>query len=333
MIVEPLSLTKLHFRLFCSQMEKYEDDRPALNERSNIIYVEVSVYYLVVAVSLCAVLFLATHDFKIWHPILYMLAFFSIGWSQFCLNHALHEALHKNFGKKHNEFLAALITAYPIGFTMGYRRIHLDHHRYFGDKDNDPDYGGYCNFPKSKMQFLGRLLYNISGIPAVLQFFKEHTSPKKKEERAEKEKEATHVLFKLAAVHLVILSLFILIFMKVHLLAGFFSYGFFWVLPLVTVAKFCNSTRLLCEHGSPKNQLVYRTITGNFFQTQSLGAFKFYYHGEHHIKPNIPYTKLKDAKETLNLNVKNKNIVYEEYNHGYLSLLIKWFREVPLIQI
>lgn len=301
----------------------------AIEQRSNIIYAEVAAYYLVIAASLFIVFRLANHDFKIWHVTLYLLSIFAIGWSQFSLSNALHEGLHKNFGKKHSEFLTAILTAYPIGFSMEYRNTHLDHHRYFGDKDKDPDYSGYCNFPKSKIQLLQRLLYNISGIAAIKQFIKENISVKDSKNDGPKMNDNS-ILFKLATMQLVIMGLFLLLFKDIHMLAGFFAYCLFWIFPLVTVAKFCSSTRLLCEHGTPKSQKVYRTITGTFIQTNSLGAFRFNYHGEHHIKPSIPYTNLKEAKETMNLTIRKGDIAYEEYNHGYFSLLLQWFRELPL---
>ena len=308
-------------------MEKNNEDKLAFKKRSNVIYFEVGAYYLIIAFALAMVLFLTAVPFQLWHLPVYLLPVFIIGWCQFSLSNALHEGLHKNFGKEHSEFWTALLTAYPIGFSMNYRHTHLEHHKYFGDKDKDPDYTGYCNFPKSKKEFIFRLLYNISGIAAIKQFFKENTSGNAS---ADDEKKDSYVLLKLTCVQLVIMSLFFIAFLHVHVLAGLFAYGLFWILPLVTVAKFCSSTRLLCEHGTPKKKLVYRTITGSFFQTNSLGAFKFNYHGEHHIKPYIPYTKLKEAKQTMNLTIKNKDIAYEEYNYGYLALLLKWFRELPL---
>lgn len=292
-------------------------------ESSNYIYLEVLIYYFIILLSLFIIKWLLLDKTNILLQAITILPFLVIGWAQFSISNAFHEALHFNFGKKHNEFLAKFMTAYPIGFNMNYRKEHFAHHKNFGDSTKDPDFPFYSNFPKSKLELLKRFAWNLCGIPAVIQYLQQ----KNFREYSKNNKDHSYEFF---ATHLLIMSIFILIFYSNSLLFGALSYFIFWIGPLITVAKFCSSTRLLCEHGSPKNELVFRTIKGNFFQTATLGAFNFNYHAEHHIKSYIPYTKLQIASNHLQLKDHLKDIKYEEFNGGYIRLIIYWFKILPL---
>ena len=254
-----------------------------------------------------------------------IVAFLIIGWAQFSISHGLHEAVHKNLGENQNDLIAGLLTAWPIGFTMSYRDIHLDHHRYFGNGSKDPDFAGYSDFPRSKRQLLTRILFNGSGVPAIWQFFFQR-SPSKSP--------AASRNWKMEMVGLIIVQFSI--FAALGTFIGWFAYPLFWVLPIITLGKMFSSTRLLCEHGSPDGIPVIRTILGTPSETKTLGAFNFHYHGEHHIYPTVPFAglpKLFEHHQSAfgDASVRtNPEISYEIFNGGYLKLLAYWFSILPL---
>jgi fatty acid desaturase len=240
--------------------------------------------------------------------------FIAIGWAQYSIGNGMHEAIHKNFPFK-NDYLCGIIAAYPIGLTMSYRNIHLDHHRYVGSK-NDPDFHYYEKFPSSKIDLLARLIYNASGIPAAAQFLKLQTKNNNKGSRYE--------IFVFLAVQGAILLLITTAFKSP------LYYFLYWVLPVATVGKFLSSTRLMCEHSSAEGWVI-RTITGSRIKTWVLGAFDFNYHAEHHEVPSIPFAHLAEI-HSLNManigSLKNSSrVVY--FDGGYIKLLYKFFQSLP----
>jgi len=243
-----------------------------------------------------------------------ILLFTAIGWAQYSIGNGMHEAIHKNFPFK-NDYLSGIIAAYPIGLTMSYRDIHLDHHRYVGSKD-DPDYQYYEKFPSSKVELMGRIIYNASGIPAVTQFLKLQTKNNNKSSR----NEIILLLMVQGAILLVITAAF----------KSPVYYLFYWVLPVATVGKCLSSTRLMCEHASAEGWVI-RTITGSRLKTWVLGAFDFNYHAEHHEVPSIPYAHLAEL-HSLNMthirSLSHKNrVVY--FDGGYINLLKIFFQSLP----
>lgn len=258
------------------------------------------------------------------------LAFMAIGWGQFALSNGLHEALHRNFGNRRSDRWAALLLAYPLGLTMSYRRVHDLHHRYVGS-DRDPDLPKYWRFPRTKGRLALRILASGSGVPALTQFLhltfgkvaRGNLIPGAPGARP------LHELPRLAAVQAVILG-------AVWVTLGNpILYLVFWVLPLMTVAKFLTTLRVLCEHGSPDQEFVYRSLAGRSWQSWVLGSFDFNYHAEHHLYPSVPYAHL----ERLHQRHQDHRLAhpdyrpfdgrYERYEGSYLDLLVFWFRTLP----
>lgn len=253
----------------------------------------------------------------------YTLIFFVIGWSQFALSNGLHEALHKNLFNKNSDLIAAIITAYPIGLTMSYRDVHQAHHKHLGTA-KDPDLTDYINFPKSKLGLISRFLFNLSGIPAITQFFKLMFG----EQKVTRANNQLNEIIGLVIVQTFILVIFFALFNSV------FYYFFFWILPVITVGKFCSSTRLLCEHGSPDHEWVIRSIHGPRVKTWVLGPFDFNYHAEHHLAQTIPFPsleKLYDRHQDVVSRAKTEDLDYrvEIFEGGYLSLIWSWFMKLP----
>lgn len=281
--------------------------------------------YGVILSALAIVWFLLRTDLS---PLLkigcYFVVFFVIGWGQFSISNALHEALHRNLFNKTSDILASIFTAYPVGLTMAYRDVHQAHHKYLGT-EKDPDYPEYIKFPRSKLTMIIRFFWYLCGLPAVIQFLKLRLQKSETEE-----KKTSYELLGLISVQFIIMLSFLFVFESI------FFYIVFWLLPVVTVGKLCSSTRLMCEHSSPDRDWVLRSIHGPRWKTWVLGAFDFNYHAEHHLAQTIPFPKLKDLyvrhKEVTSIAQKEDlDFRIETFEGGYLGLLWHWFKELPWI--
>lgn len=295
-----------------------------LKQATNLIFVQVAAIYLLVA----AVAWLVSTLEPGPNPtfLLCSLAAWSIiGWCQFALFNALHEGLHNRFGSPHHNLPCYALTAYPMGFDDSYRRIHLDHHKYFGDPDHDPDFPNYGNFPRTRRAFLLRLLLNLCGWFALLQFLGLRQNSVETDKQQQGNPSQGNMIKVLATQGI----LFLLFSVSI----GWFYYVWLWLIPLVTFGKFFTSTRAFCEHGSPEGVPVIRTITGPYLQEKILGIFCFNYHAEHHHSVGIPYHRLAQAhtllEDELYHSSKHTGARYEYYDGGYLRLLFQWFRALP----
>jgi fatty acid desaturase len=250
-------------------------------------------------------------------------AFIVIGWAQYSIGNGLHEAVHHNLKNKKSDRLAALLTAYPVGLTVMYRDIHLRHHRHLGT-ERDPELHLYTSFPQTKTALIVRILWFVSGVPAVLQFLQQQSSAAAQGGRVSYAEPLA-----LVGVQICLVSAFWWVF------GNPLYYLLFWALPIATVGKLLSTTRLLCEHGSPTRDWVVRTIDGSRWQTWLMGAFDFNYHAEHHLFPSVPYAKL----EQLHRRHRDYFEQHPEYRPfdgrfeffpgGYLALLGLWFRALP----
>ncbi|MFK8049905.1 MAG: fatty acid desaturase [Halioglobus sp.] len=295
-----------------------------LKTPSNAIYLQVAALYAVVC--LCAYCFAFLRpEVTLMFLGCSVFAWSLIGWCQFALFNALHEGLHNRFGNPHRELLAYASTAYTVGFDESYRKVHLDHHKYFGDPQLDPDYPNYADFPKTKRQFLWRLFLNLCGWLALLQFLGVRQSRTSSDEADAAESSGS--IFRVLGAQLIILALF-------SATVGWFYYLWLWLIPIATFGKFFSSTRAFCEHGCPDDQPTIRTITGSFLGEKILGVFCFHYHAEHHRYVAIPYNHLAVANSQLTESVYSDNAPgephYEHYENGYGKLLWGWFRDLPL---
>jgi fatty acid desaturase len=284
--------------------------------------IAILVFYCFIFISFFAIFY--SHNLSIFPQILInIFSFFIIGYCQYSIGNGMHEAVHRNLPIK-SDLYNAIFCAYPIGLSMGYRETHLRHHRFVGTPE-DPDFEYYQNFPRSRLQLIGRFFKYFSGIPAVLQFISMHT---KKVDRKTK-KVGGGELAPFLLVQTLIFTVITYIFNSPY------YYFFYWVLPVASVGKLLSSTRLMCEHGSSEG-CVIRTITGSRFRTWSLGAFDFNYHAEHHLVPSIPFAHLKnlyqlkqkngDLAAIKNIDSRMRNVYFDG---GYFDLLKEIFLALP----
>lgn len=298
-----------------------------LKHPSNAIFVQVAAVYAVIILTVYLISALNPHQMTVF-LLCSVSAWAIIGWCQFALFNALHEGLHRRFGRPHREGLSYALAAYPLGFDETYRKVHLDHHKFFGDAQRDPDYPNYGNFPASKRAFILRMLLNLCGWYAMLQFLGAHQGVADTQKDTTDNSEAGRPLLRLVAAQFVIFGLF-------SATVGWPYYFWLWLVPLATFGKFFSSTRAFCEHASPDNRATIRSITGSYIGEKILGVFCFHYHAEHHLHVGIPYNQLREAHDLLQGSmyvIENdpSKPRYELYQQGYLQLLYNWFRALPL---
>jgi len=262
-----------------------------------------------------------------------VLMFCVVGWVQYSICNGMHEAVHYNLRNRDGDFLASLLTAWPIGLTMGYRGTHLAHHRFMGTA-RDPDYPMYTCFPASRLALASRLVWYVSGIPALIQFLGllglrgDRLDPSIMTRTGA----GLSGLAGFIAMQFFIAGLFWLVF------GSPVDYVVFWCLPIATVGKLLSSTRLLCEHGSPERDWVVRTIHAPRWRTWILGAFDFNYHGEHHLFPYVPFAGLRRVHDLHAAYLMTPHPDHplvdriEIYEGGYVSLLMRWFRDLPWVK-
>ena len=285
-------------------------------DKDSIFQGVICIYFLF---SLCfyALCQIQKNELGLMHIFFYLILFIVIGWGQFSLSLAFHDAVHYNFGKHHKDVLAGFVTAYPIGLTMCYRAVHFSHHKFFSDPNKDPDYNDFAYFPSTKLAMMKRFLIMCSGIPATTKFLTQTGSVSGVQCNVAMER------IRLVFTQVCIFSLF-------SVFLGPVYYVFFWVVPVATLGQLFSSTRLLCEHGNPGGDPILRTITGNRFETNTLGMFNFNYHADHHQYMRVPCGNLPAVHKACRKN--QISFPNTEYFHGgYLKLLASWFKALPVL--
>ena len=261
-----------------------------------------------------------------------------IGWLQYAIVQAMHEAIHQVYKKNKLEYLAAnILLFYAVGLKPSYRQIHLDHHKYFGSVEQDPDAVVYSHFPHSRWQLISHLLLNFVGLMAVVQLGRQHlglSDSNKKGNNSKTKTNSTHFrtkgreelvqLITLCAVQLLILATF-------SWFLSWLDYVLFWLLPLFTIVKTLSYIRVLAEHGDKHQIYALRSFSASWAARYLWGPFGFAFHAEHHWFANIPYYKLPQlSAEIAACGVAPKaGQTLENLNYSHVCLIYRWFCQLP----
>lgn len=255
-------------------------------------------------------------------PFVAIPGFFLIGWLQYVLVQAMHEAVHQFF-LKHGlkSWFAAFLTTYPVGLTRNYLMVHLTHHWNLGDPQKDPDAFGYHLPPRSKLQLVARLAKVGLVFPAFLQFFSQNsTGARSLDARAERLRyRAWSEFASLCMTQAVLVMLFTSVF-------SFWCYLIFWMLPIVTVVKTLSLARLFAEHSKADGGCVLRSFKTNAIMGSILGPFGFSLHGEHHLQMTVPFDRLREIQIPAN------DSMFERYNGSHVGYLWNWMHSMPLLE-
>lgn len=258
----------------------------------------------------------------VWAPgtVTLVVAFVLIGGLQHHLSIIHHESVHHLlFASRRWNELIGRVAAYPIGFTMAYRRQHFDHHNLLGT-ERDPDLPNYRAYPATVSVLLLALAKDLSGFAAVTQFMRQSRetprSPSRDESRT---RQARRDLVGLAGAQLGVLTVFWAI--------GYPTlYLTLWLLPLVTLAKTLTHLRNIARHaqvrdvGDPELSRYRTTLVGpieRFF----FAPMNFNYHAEHHFYPMIPWHNLPEAHRLLSSHPAYDQVV--ETERGVLRFIFR----------
>lgn len=248
-------------------------------------------------------------------PLSFAMAFILMGGLQHHLATLHHDAVHYLLfrNRKLNECVARCFLGYPVGLTMGYRRIHLTHHRHLGN-EGDPDLPNYVGFPARMAKILTTLACNLSGVSVWRQVRRERTN------------DAAWEVAGLAVTQAAIFAVF-------TLTGAWHLYFALWLLPLVTWTKTLSHLRNVVEHvdvPSGKDQCPrWRTIYCGALEGFFVAPLNFNYHAEHHLYPAVPFYNLPQLHRRLIEVPQYKEQI--DIRKGYLRFLFThvWLRKMP----
>jgi fatty acid desaturase len=173
-------------------------------------------------------------------------------------------------------WLVGFLHYFPLGVTRAYAHLHMGHHKNFGVAESDPDYQTYREYPVSRLDFLLIALKHLTGFSTVRQLL----SWREKPAQTFNFDKIFVVLFQLSLIGVAVLS------------GRWWGYFIFWALPIVTIVKFLGYLRIVAEHGEASGKFALRNFLGAPVLCSVLGPFGFRSHGEHHLRPNLPYQVL-----------------------------------------
>ena len=257
-----------------------------------------------------------------------ILAFLLMGGLQHHLSVIHHEAIHYLLfrNRKLNEWVGCYLGAYPLGFTMDYRRTHLAHHFHLGHDEEDPDHPNYAAFPATWRVILPALIRDMTGLSATKQILT-MSLRKKKYTTCLGDRPSYKELILMGGVQLFMLTAF--------WYAGYgYLYFVAWLLPLATWTRVLTRLRSIAEHvdiadGSPTLPR-WRTLYCNAVESFFLAPLNFNYHAEHHLYPYIPFYHLPALHRRLMQD--SEYVAQIDIRRGYLRFLISrvWLSEHPV---
>ena len=210
----------------------------------------------------------------------------------------MHEFAHFRFiaNKRWSDAIGDLFVAWPLlATTAGYRRNHLDHHRYTST-DKDPDWivkvgTRQFTFPQEMRFALLNFLGYFVGVSSVRDM-------RAALHRVQADNPADRG-YKIAR-----LSYYLC------LTATFIAFGWwqevllYWLVPYSTLFFLFLYVRVVAEHFGPaltgEGELgKTRTVIPNFLEAWFLAPHGLNYHIEHHLYPSVPFYRLGELHRTL----------------------------------
>lgn len=242
----------------------------------------------------------------------YLLAIILIGSRMRALENLLHNGSHGMLfaHPKLNNCLTRLFCAYPIFLSFNlYKQSHMDHHRWLGDYEMDPDLIRYRKlgidkmpFSKSKTVWTLIKIFGLVGIPKYVYGSIASTLL----HRDRNNELLPRLIFLVAANGLFIYAMSVEIWIK------------FWLIPYFTTFQMIRFLAEISEHGG----LYGRTdqeigLARN--NTDHLMSFFIYphsdnYHLTHHLFPAIAHHKMRAAHQIM---MQDEDYRKANMCHGY----------------
>ncbi len=245
------------------------------------------------------------------------------------LHDAAHDRLHSN--KSLNNFLADFFCGIPIfNFFRFYKFFHLQHHRFTGQEEKDPELliykeiGFKYQFTKKK-DLLFMLLKEITGYSTIKSFvvYFKYISQMQNDGRIKK----------ITANEIIYLLIWITLFSLISLMIGFKSLFLLWFFPGLFILPLMIRLHGYGEHlsGYPES-ILKSTINHNL----NLITRFFIYpisssnHVVHHLYPSIPWYNLSKAKKLFLKNEESKKLLSNQTIDSFFigrKSLLRLFKE------
>jgi fatty acid desaturase len=261
--------------------------------------------------------------------------FFLIGFMQYRMVMASHEAVHKNlFVPLWLNETMGLLNASLVGVSLfNYRRAHMEHHK--APQSIQDDIDGYIYRPlllaKPGWQRLGLLVFGVF-IDIYVKFkrklFGDDSHPALGPTEPAKSSRLKQLLTQLgpiAAVQTTILLLF-------AFYVNWWSYFVFWFIPIFLIALSLDRARTFLEHGyhyffpgPPVENLAQAPqstidVLTNPIERYLFAPFGFSYHQAHHAQLTVPFYNLPELTVLLE---QNQPTYLQRVKGSYITILFK----------
>ncbi len=287
--------------------------------------------------STVAILTLALAALKVWpqHPTTWAAAFVVIGFMQYRLVMAIHEATHKNlfFPVAVNEAMGkGLSGLLGMNFLL-YRKSHLQHHKSPQKIGEDVDAPLYSP-PLRVKAGLPRCFALLTGVVVSL-FRKVLRKFTTRAQFGSKTIETERDWLQLALILVGQAALFALFATQLT----WWAYFTHWLVPLVLVAQLLDEVRIFVEHGywflhtsdpAPLDDLEQATvdIEATFLEAYLIAPFGFDTHLAHHTQFGVPFYNLRKLSKVLQ---ENEPGYLPPIRRSYLSVLWEMINAEPKV--
>jgi fatty acid desaturase len=276
----------------------YRDFRRGLEPRWVRVWLELAVGYLVLAVTIAA-LILVKPGLPLAVP-LTLAGALIIGYAIHAINCFFHEAAHYNVipGRRANDLVTNLLMGWMFGSSVAlYRRIHFQHHRALGTTmDSENSY-----FDALRMRYLAEGLVGLRLLRTLRQYRESETALRPPTAQVDPGGRRVAWLLCTAVVNLAIAAALLLIGSPVAALA--------WLGGLLIVFPFMVSLRTVLEHRSEEAEAgvdylavdhgPVNRLFGSGPLASTVGSAGFNRHAIHHWEPQLSYTRLADVEAYL----------------------------------
>lgn len=218
-------------------------------------------------------------------PLVWIPAFLLMGRAHAQFLSLMHEAAHRLLfrNKTLNDLVGKWLLGYPtFTNTMGYRRVHMAHHREeFGPEE--PDIALYANYPITAASLRRKLLRDATGrtgIKLLRDQFRSLRSPSPVVRRTNQ---------KIFLVQIVLIA--------ISFASGYpLVYPLLWLLPYLTVWRVINRLRSIGEHGGlradPDRRITTHSVRQHWFARFYLVPYNIGFHLAHHTDAGVPWRNL-----------------------------------------
>lgn len=263
------------------------------------------------------------------------LAFVLIGFMQYRLVLASHEAVHRNlFHPVWLNETIGLLCASSVGVSLfNYRKAHMEHHK--APQSIQDDIDGYIYRPLLKAKpGLPRLILLVTGnyvdicIKLKRKIFGDGDLEGSHAAVGGERPAPSTVLWQLLPLAFVQLEIFALFFFTLN----WWSYFVFWLAPIFVLALQLDRARTFLEHGynyyfpgppidnlaeAPQDTIDVET---NFVERYLFAPFGFSYHQGHHAQLTVPFYRLPRLTELLEAHQPN---YHRRIRGSYVLILLK----------